>query len=997
MLRVILVFCILLIVAKSSAQQYAFRELSLKQGLPQSQVKAINQDKDGFLWVGTLGGLARFDGEKFDVYSSENGLLNNRVIFLEFVDDVLFVGHENGISIMSALGKFASFSVKNFPENVRFSHVVKFKNRTIVSTNGQGLFEFSGSKLVPLDSRIVDPDELGEFQRIRKMAVFDNKLFFATRGGVYYTSNLKDYQLIPETEDWSVSDLKSTTAGIAITNYNEATYLISFRSSGEAEFDPLHSSPSAALLFQDGVTSKPSSFWLLSEQNQILRNDFPTKSPKKHKNEEFLIDKSSGLPSEIITTFFIDFNGVVWIGTEGKGLYQFLGEAFTKYDLSAPVLTLLREKSTDDLWCGTLNGGLININRSASERHFHPELKDVSVWCSLKDKKGNLWFGTSKGVFSFQSGTWKYWNTENQNELPNNRISALFEDPKGTIWIGTKQGVAFFKGGELKTLKSQNKVDLQIIRDFEFSENNLIIATKSNLYRYNILTESFAAIDVDNKNASFSCLHVDKKNRIWVGSEEGLYTIQDNKLQSFKYTEISAERFVNFISGFGEKLIIGTNNGIFELSDVDLQLNQFNLRHYDESYGLTSAETNLKAALFESSEGGKLWFGTSDGLFEFNPKKLNTALDVYKPKLFLSDFQVNFSSHSASINDEEFELKHNQNRLRFMFQVLDLYQMDKVKLEYRLNENDAWIESGNNSEIVFNQLASGSYVLHVRAVGGNGNSSDVLQFNFIILKPFYASWWFILLVVLALGLVALSIVRYRINQIRTQETQERLELNNRLNSLEQQSLNASMNRHFIFNALNSIQYFINTQDKLSANKYLSKFAQLIRKNLDSSASGENSVSLSEEIQRLNLYLSLESMRFEGRFEFILDIDDEIDQEEIKLPAMLFQPFIENAIIHGVLPNESALGKIVFTAKKVDGQIVFTITDNGVGYSTSLKEKNGNGDHFSHGTSITRSRIEVIRKISGDVISMDGPLDLFDEMGKITGTKVEIKILDTASH
>ena len=386
-----------------------------------------------------------------------------------------------------------------------------------------------------------------------------------------------------------------------------------------------------------------------------------------------------------------------------------------------------------------------------------------------------------------------------------------------------------------------------------------------------------------------------------------------------------------------------------------------------------------------------MWFGTSEGLFLYEPTKFNLALNAYSPKIFLSDFQVNFNSFEGVNFSEEFKLKYNQNRLRFVFQTLDLYYADKITLEYRLDSNEDWSRVGSDADVVFNQLASGHYNLEVRALGGNGNYSDILVFDFVILQPFYASWWFTFLVIFTLGLITYGLVRNRIQQIRTQETQERLELSNRLNALEQQSLNASMNRHFIFNALNSIQYFINTQDKLSANKYLSKFAQLIRKNLDSSASGENKVTLAEEIQRLQLYLSLESMRFEGRFDYVFDIDEDIELEEIKIPPMLFQPFIENAIIHGILPNEKLEGKIIFSALKNDNEIIFTIADNGVGYSTSLNVKKDRGDHFSHGTSITKSRIEVIRKISGDVISMEGPSDIMDENGVVCGTRVVIRI------
>ena len=121
--------------------------------------------------------------------------------------------------------------------------------------------------------------------------------------------------------------------------------------------------------------------------------------------------------------------------------------------------------------------------------------------------------------------------------------------------------------------------------------------------------------------------------------------------------------------------------------------------------------------------------------------------------------------------------------------------------------------------------------------------------------------------------------------------------------LEQQTLNASMNRHFIFNALNSIQYFINTQDKISANKYLTSFAKLIRKNLDSSSSGNNLIPLSDELERLELYLSLEHMRFQSKFDYNIFIQPKVTSESILVPAMFMQPFVENSIWHGVLPME----------------------------------------------------------------------------------------------
>ncbi len=991
MTRILLGFCVIYMFSgRIWSQEYAFREWSLKKGLPQSQVKAINQDREGFLWVGTLGGLAKFDGKNFEVFTVENGLLSNRITFIEFIDEKLYVGHENGISVRKNAKQFEALSLRDFPENLRFSHVIQFKKKILVSTNGMGLYEIQGNTLKPISPKNIDSDELEEFQRIRKMAVVQGKLFIGTRGGLYFSQDLNTFKLIPQTAEWSVSDLEAFDNQLAVANYNDATYLL--KNTTKADFDLQVLSPefSTEVLLETIKNPSITNLWTLDENNLIRKISLNFKKLNASINtSDLVLNQNQALTKEIITTIFVDANGVLWIGTEGKGMYQFLGDAFVKYDLGSPVLSILQDGQ--NLWFGTMNGGLIQKNAFGHTASIPKELEKATVWATLKDKNGQLWFGTNIGIFIYNQRNWLIWTKENQKNLPSNRISALHEDTEGTIWIGTKQGLARAVQGVILPVDFTKKASPQIIRDIVSVKSDLYIATKTNLFLYAVNTGELSEINPKSQNSSFSCLLVDKYQNVWIGTEEGLYVLKDGEFNLIEFARSSSERFINFLVRQNDQVIAGTNNGLFLFSDFDASLQNFRVRHFDEDYGLSGTETNIKSAFVEKNNVSKLWFGTSDGLFLFNMNRLNQALDNYKPKLYLSEFQVNFAPYELKNSKENFELKSNQNRLRFIFQVLDLYQMDKVKLQYRMGSSEDWIEVGQSSEIVFNQLAAGNYELQVRAQGGNGNYSDIMRFHFEILKPFYATWWFILMLILGAILIIVTIARYRINQIKSLQAQEKLALNNRLNALEQQSLNASMNRHFIFNALNSIQYFINTQDKLSANKYLSKFAQLIRKNLDSSASGESKVSLAEELQRLELYLTLESMRFDGRFHYHFDIDEDIDQEELTLPAMLFQPFIENAIIHGILPKDDLVGQITFSAKRIEDRIEFTITDNGQGYSTSLSQKKDDGDHYSHGTNITKSRIEVIRKISGDVIELIGPEDLIDENNAIIGTKVVIRL------
>jgi LytS/YehU family sensor histidine kinase len=198
-----------------------------------------------------------------------------------------------------------------------------------------------------------------------------------------------------------------------------------------------------------------------------------------------------------------------------------------------------------------------------------------------------------------------------------------------------------------------------------------------------------------------------------------------------------------------------------------------------------------------------------------------------------------------------------------------------------------------------------------------------------------------------------------------------------------------MNRHFIFNALNSIQYYINMQDRKSANRYLTSFAKLIRKNLDSSQRMDTT--LTEELERLELYLTLEQMRFQQKFSYEIRVGKSINTDEVVLPAMMLQPFLENSIWHGILPSEKE-GEIIIQITRKATQWEILIDDNGVGIKTSLANKNGNHTaHASHGMDITLNRVRLYRNMTGLNYQIEGPFERQGESGEILGTRVVIRI------
>jgi tetratricopeptide (TPR) repeat protein len=215
------------------------------------------------------------------------------------------------------------------------------------------------------------------------------------------------------------------------------------------------------------------------------------------------------------------------------------------------------------------------------------------------------------------------------------------------------------------------------------------------------------------------------------------------------------------------------------------------------------------------------------------------------------------------------------------------------------------------------------------------------------------------------------------------------EMNRKISEITQANLRQQMNPHFIFNTLNSIQYYMYQHDKLATNNYLTKFSSLMRKVLDNSQ--HTSVPLADELSALNLYLELESLRFKDKFDYKINVDEEIDPLMHKIPTMLIQPYVENSICHGLIPLEGK-GYVNIDLKLKDEFILCTIEDNGVGREAAKErsQKREGNNHNSLGTRITASRLDLVNELYGTSLRTIYT-DLKNEKGEPSGTRVEIHI------
>jgi ligand-binding sensor domain-containing protein/two-component sensor histidine kinase len=958
----------------SQAQSYSFINFSVAEGLPQSQVSAIVQDKKGYLWVGTMGGLGRFNGVSFQNFSTNNGLLNNRITSLQVVDEQLWVGHEGGVTLLEN-EKFSRWAFTEENKNISVVAIIPFKNGHVVATNGSGLFFINKQKQI----RNILLQNIDQ-NRVRGLIQINSDLYIATRGGLLKTTDLYEFKVADDSLNLNISGITVRNEKLFITTFDQGFFELDYKSEKirnltiEAEYAGIRKC----------ILDSKGNIWSASRDGVIIINS---------KNNLRVIDQNKGLPLNAVSTIFEDKNGTIWIGSEGKGIFRFPGERFVTFDsrsgIPSDLIVSGIEINANHLLFGTYDKGLV----SYSDKNFvQNALPNTTIWAITKDQYQNIWVGSETGLYRMNSNS-KI--ADIIQPVIAEKITCFYKNNKNEIWVGGSAAMYKIVNGKVETVpNSATDQSTGTIRNIVAFNNQIICATDAGLHLFkNGKYTSYLGI---NKK-TFS-LKVDKHNNLWIGTEEGFYWSDGKQVKRFTLIGQTASNFINFINYRAEQLFVGTNNGLYVLSDLSKKTSATQV-HFGLEEGIVNLESNLNSSFFDSK--GKLWFGTAQGLVAFDPNAKSTRSQISNPYLNITSLKLNlqefdyteyatsFSSNGIPLN---LKLPRSKNNLLIELEGISLQNARGLSYQYWIEGlEETWSPNFQNPQVTLSNLPAGNYTLHVRANIQNKQYSNEYILEIQIAPIFYATWWFLILIILFISGIIVLVVQFRIKRERIRNYQELLEFKARLSSLEQQSLNASMNRHFIFNSLNSIQYFINTQDRISANKYLTNFAKLIRKNLDSSSEANSMVSLDEEIERLELYLSLEAMRFKDRFEYRIDTGN-IDTENILVPAMLLQPFIENSIIHGILPNEEKKGLIELKIIDRNDHLEVIIQDNGIGIDFSLQKKhNIKGDHRSQGMEITSKRIALLNKISNKNFTMEGPFQIEGENHSINGTRVILKI------
>jgi ligand-binding sensor domain-containing protein len=957
------------------AQKFTFLNYSTKEGLAQSQVNDIAQDKENYLWIATLDGLSKFNGKTFQNYYQKDGLLSNRISSITIdAEDNVWAVTSSGISILTADSIFP-FGYNNLFLNEEIIAVSHQNSKVIVSTESGGIFVFD-QKQDEIELTRIHKKPL-ENVKIRDVFLEDYKLLISTSHGLFQLWNDEITQVsLPWNYDFT---------GVGVTQKGEIWLASSengvcyYEKNNQFEINQKNSALlnnfSTSLMVDNQGTA-----WVTS--NSALSEITKDKAVENYSVE-------NGFES-IAQVVFQDNEGNIWIGTNGKGLMKFANKEFkflTKQkDLPSDLVISICEDNQGSIWLGSLGEGVSRIkeNRIESFNARKTNFPNNNCWVIHKDLMNNMWFGTSQGLALLSGKTFKTFTEK--DGLPANKIQSIFQEVPGVMWIGTKDGVAYYKENKFYTLE---EYPYRNTRSISSTQDGIYwFGTSDGLVRY----DGFETLLLEDSLLLGNTIYAIESfgNKLWIGSDKGLVYFDGKHFERIEIVPGLKMAAINFLKIDKEsRLWIGTNNGIYSLNASSFLRGEKELASYTINNGLIGMETNLNA-VFQDSKGN-IWMGTSEGINVY--KEFKTKHNVKTiPSVHLTSVKLLFGEKewlSTFRNSKNLSFGYKKNTFTFYYHSNYFKDPERIKYSYYLEGfDDSWspMESANFSR--YPSLPHGSYTFKVKSTLDGITWSNIDEVSFTITAPFWLTWWFRITTLLLFVLIVYFFLRRRRQALRKEREVELLNYKNKLIKLEQQSLNASMNRHFIFNSLNSIQFYINKEDKLSANRYLSNFSKLIRKNLDSSSAEDNLIPLSEEIERLTLYLSLENMRFKEKFTYHIHIDEQVETELTKVPAMFMQPFIENSIWHGVLPMEEP-GEITIHIFKKGTKTIFEITDNGIGISTSLKNKSlEQNEHSSKGMKIAANRIELLQKIIEREITITGPFDILEE-GKVMGTKVVI--------
>lgn len=973
------------------AQQNLYRHFTVEDGLPSLSIYQVAQDNLGYIWLATDKGVGQYDGYRFTNFTVQDGLPTNDI-------RSIFIDNQNRIWLIGEL-PFLAFIQKNKVHRVQTTKDLKQFNvypkgiheydNTIYIDTEEGLFAYVNNKLSETNHAIEDLDFLG----IDKNGT---KWFYNDEGFVYANGNKNDKKSfkIPLPEEEYLDS--------RMYFWNDETIYFETLDHFYIYKDSLK-----ALNYFSGLRLDDQQFphFVSKDTVQRLTQKLELETEYSHKGNF----KLHGA--------FKDNEDNWWLNTLGDGLYLLTANAKhaqtfgVNAGLDDPVITAITKDETGNVFIGSDNGDLYIISKENPLPHLYP-IDNARKIKALAINKDYVFIGSRQGLHilrrdNFQEGFSDF--ISDMKYISCYPPNCIVEEVTSNYWLS---------GG------------LRNVNDLHLQGNKLLVSTNKGVWEVPVPLKKDAVIRQISSNSSNSAILFN--NEIWIGEKNGLIKQSSNSKNSKASNPLLKFPINTLAIGANKELWIGTDGfGIFySKNDVITQVidterdivekilvddkqqvwastnngikrikteknNQLKMRSYLVGDGLPTKETNT---IFTDKQ--YIYVGTNRGLTILDKTKLsqNTVL----PSVYLSNIRIN--NQDTTIQDK-YSLSYRDNNFTIQFVGISYKSNQNVTYLFQMEDNE-WQET-KLTELSFIGLSPGKYTFRLKAVDVEGKESVEKSVSFTIRPPFWAQIWFQLLVIALTIAVAYYYLQRRIQKIEAQEQQKAKEqqekaalklkiaeeeaeierINNELAKSKLETLQAQMNPHFAYNALTSIQKFVLTKDKRMANRYLVKFARLMRQFLE--ASKESYISLDKEIELLQLYIEMEQLRFKDKFAVKYDIDPMVSTENIPIPSMLLQVFVENAINHGLVYKEGK-GVLTFKVQQVDNRVECIVEDDGIGRTKANEiKKQSAGAYKGLGMKISHERVKYLNMTENVKVNIEITDEILGEGNG--GTRVTVSI------
>lgn len=963
---------LLLVPEKNAWPQFSYSiHYTVNDGLPSSKVYDIIQDSSGYIWFATENGVSRYNGYEFENFTTSEGLPTNstiklyedykgRIWFLSYQGTLSYFenDHIHGLAINDLLPEFnAPFIANLYVDTTDALWLSPFNGGLYRYIEGEAIetihespevrrrvyfylsLESNGHILASIKPKIEFADSRDEI-----IATANNEYYIRfdiDRSEHHYGFvNIADYFLISlgrkivQIENQNVTYKRLFEKEIVSLNGDRYNNLwVSEKFNGVYQYPGRINEEPVNHFLPDHTVSKvlldtEGNYWFATTESGVYF--VPSLSIRNYTSE------LEGLKNDNILSFDI-FNDKIFFSTDGKEIYQ----------------AHIQENSLNELQCLNMADKLVNNVYSVlaiSENTFYatadPSVELYNIVEVVQIDKlqmlsvdygydlvflnnGDLVLAHANG-FRMIRGTQIIYDSPEYFHV---RVFVSEQAPDSSFWLGSIDGLYGFKDSIISNLYPDNPV----------------LSSRISALKYH-------------------------KECLWVGSfDNGLVIISpDSTYYLNENNGLSSNRIKSIFSENDSVYWVGTNRGLNRVIVRGVFPKQFFIEVLNLWDGLPSNEIN---SIDKHNED--IWLGTDNGLVSFDPVNIEFR---HKPgKLYIRKIEVENLGEIEIENQAK--LAYDQNDIFISYNAISYKDPTSTSYFYKLEGlNQSWNETRNTS-VRFHGLPPGEYTFRIQASNMSGAISQETTYRFIIQKHFSQTNLFRIFILLVGATFIFLVIRYFLNNQR-----KKIELQRKIYLAEQKAMLSQMNPHFIFNSLNSIQNFILDNDSENANTYLVTFSSLIRKVLD--VSQKNFISLTEELETIKLYLELEKFRFNEKFDYNIEVNSGIRTDSLMIPSLILQPYLENAIWHGIIPkNDHGLLQVIVADSKEEGLII-SISDDGIGRTKAAEINQRRKHHTPTGMKNVEERLNLLNALNKTHMRAR-ITDLYHDSGEARGTMVEL--------